>query len=164
MFYLDAIVNPSDDYFKRTCKLAIWSTIEPGVGINVASIACLRRLFQQVFTQSKAFGSRARQNPMQPSRIECTTTITQEHRPKSVQTTRHTSQATTLVSPLEHQQKSSAVKSMAEEMRMYGLDDYDNAITVTRRDFEEFVDNSSAVGRWSATHPNARTVASSSRK
>ena len=46
--YINSIVVPSGDFFVKTGKLAIWSTVEPGVGITVASVATLRPLFHTV--------------------------------------------------------------------------------------------------------------------
>jgi hypothetical protein len=43
--YVSSITVPTGDFFVATSRLAIWSTVEPGIGIGVASVATLRPLF-----------------------------------------------------------------------------------------------------------------------
>ncbi|KAF2669983.1 hypothetical protein BT63DRAFT_227240 [Microthyrium microscopicum] len=49
IFYVKSVMHPQEDFFINTKYLAIWSTIEPGVGIVVASLATLRPLFARCF-------------------------------------------------------------------------------------------------------------------
>jgi hypothetical protein len=45
MFYIDTLMDGSD-FLYATTDVALWSTIEPGIGITAGSIACLRPLFR----------------------------------------------------------------------------------------------------------------------
>jgi hypothetical protein len=45
MFYLHTLMN-GPDFLYATTDVALWSTIEPGIGITAGSIACLRPLFR----------------------------------------------------------------------------------------------------------------------
>ncbi|MCJ1246733.1 hypothetical protein MMC30_003942 [Trapelia coarctata] len=52
-------IGASSDFLYSTVDLAIWSTIEPGVGITAASLATLRPLFRSFFGK----GDASRSNP-----------------------------------------------------------------------------------------------------
>lgn len=45
MFYIDTLMD-GPDFLWATTDVAIWSTVEPGIGITAGSIACLRPLFR----------------------------------------------------------------------------------------------------------------------
>ncbi|KAH8725008.1 hypothetical protein GQ44DRAFT_739818 [Phaeosphaeriaceae sp. PMI808] len=45
MFYIHTLMN-GDDFLYATTDVALWSTVEPGIGITAGSIACLRPLFR----------------------------------------------------------------------------------------------------------------------
>jgi hypothetical protein len=45
MFYIDTLMD-GPDFLYSTTDVALWSTIEPGIGITAGSIACLRPLFR----------------------------------------------------------------------------------------------------------------------
>jgi hypothetical protein len=45
MFYVHTLMD-GPDFLYATTDVAIWSTVEPGIGIVAASIACLRPLFR----------------------------------------------------------------------------------------------------------------------
>jgi len=45
MFYIHTLMDGSD-FLYATTDVAIWSTVEPGIGIAAGSIACLRPLFR----------------------------------------------------------------------------------------------------------------------
>ncbi|KAF2025881.1 hypothetical protein EK21DRAFT_103588 [Setomelanomma holmii] len=45
MFYIHTLMD-GPDFLWRTTDIAIWSTVEPGIGIVAGSIACLRPLFR----------------------------------------------------------------------------------------------------------------------
>ena len=49
-----------DDFLYSTTNVAIWSTVEPGIGITAAALATLRPLFRSFLSRSKLFGSSAR--------------------------------------------------------------------------------------------------------
>ncbi|KAH8683351.1 hypothetical protein BGZ60DRAFT_217876 [Tricladium varicosporioides] len=53
------------DFLYSTSDVAIWSTVEPGIGIVASSMATLRPLFRTFFARSKLFGSRS--TPAPPS-------------------------------------------------------------------------------------------------
>lgn len=46
-------MTETGDFLFATTDVAIWSTVEPGVGIVAAAIACLRPLFRDFFGRSK---------------------------------------------------------------------------------------------------------------
>jgi hypothetical protein len=46
-----------DDFLYSTTDVAIWSTVEPGIGLTASSLATLRPLFRTFFSRSKLFGS-----------------------------------------------------------------------------------------------------------
>lgn len=46
-----------NDFLYSTTDVAIWSTVEPGIGITAAAMACLRPLFRTFLSRSKLFGS-----------------------------------------------------------------------------------------------------------
>lgn len=98
MVYLDANHRSTGAFFKNTSKLAIWSTIEPGVGIVAASAATLRRLFQHLFKTTTLFGAqtRRRSSAITPNTINCTTTIMQERTDMNGNMVRIISDTTTL--------------------------------------------------------------------
>jgi hypothetical protein len=45
MFYLHTLMD-GPDFLYATTDVALWSTVEPGIGITAGSIACLRPLFR----------------------------------------------------------------------------------------------------------------------
>jgi hypothetical protein len=45
-----------DDFLYSTTDVAIWSTVEPGIGITAAAMATLRPLFRTFLSRSKLFG------------------------------------------------------------------------------------------------------------
>jgi hypothetical protein len=45
------------DFLYSTTDVAIWSTVEPGIGITAAAMATLRPLFRTFFSRSKLLGS-----------------------------------------------------------------------------------------------------------
>lgn len=45
------------DFLYSTTDVAIWSTVEPGIGITAAAMACLRPLFRTFLSRSRLFGS-----------------------------------------------------------------------------------------------------------
>jgi hypothetical protein len=45
MFYINTLMDGSD-FLWATTDVALWSTVEPGIGITAGSIACLRPLFR----------------------------------------------------------------------------------------------------------------------
>jgi hypothetical protein len=45
MFYIRTLMN-GPDFLYATTDVAIWSTVEPGIGITAGSVACLRPLFR----------------------------------------------------------------------------------------------------------------------
>lgn len=45
MFYIHTLMD-GQDFLYSTTDIAIWSTVEPGIGIAAGSIACLRPLFR----------------------------------------------------------------------------------------------------------------------
>ncbi|KAF4628501.1 hypothetical protein G7Y89_g9653 [Cudoniella acicularis] len=45
------------DFLYSTTDVAIWSTVEPGIGITASAMATLRPLFRTFFARSKLFGS-----------------------------------------------------------------------------------------------------------
>lgn len=45
------------DFLYSTTDVAIWSTVEPGIGITAAAMATLRPLFRTFLSRSKLFGS-----------------------------------------------------------------------------------------------------------
>jgi hypothetical protein len=45
MFYIKTLMN-GPDFLWATTDVALWSTVEPGIGITAGSIACLRPLFR----------------------------------------------------------------------------------------------------------------------
>jgi hypothetical protein len=45
MFYIDTLMD-GPDFLYATTDVAIWSTVEPGIGITAGSAACLRPLFR----------------------------------------------------------------------------------------------------------------------
>ncbi|KAE9374487.1 hypothetical protein N431DRAFT_372091 [Stipitochalara longipes BDJ] len=49
-----------DDFLYSTTDVAIWSTVEPGIGITAAALATLRPLFRTFLSRSKLFGSSTR--------------------------------------------------------------------------------------------------------
>jgi hypothetical protein len=49
-----------DDFLYSTTDVAIWSTVEPGIGITAAAMATLRPLFRTFLSRSKLFGSSTR--------------------------------------------------------------------------------------------------------
>ena len=137
MVYLDTITVTTDEYFANTSNLAIWSTIEPGIGIIAASAATLRRLFQRFFKEPRLFGTLSRRSSGMPNTINCTTTITQEHTAAPGSEMRLDSNATTLRGTESSTRKGSvAERSMADEMRAYGMTDFEECASVTEQDLE----------------------------
>ncbi|RDI80370.1 Aldehyde dehydrogenase [Venturia inaequalis] len=53
LFYLHTISYPTGDFFVNASKLSILCTIEPGVGITVASLATVRPLFTSLVEKSR---------------------------------------------------------------------------------------------------------------
>lgn len=53
MIYLQPIAVPTGDFFVKINKLSLWSTVEPGVGITVASLATLRPLFSKLVERTR---------------------------------------------------------------------------------------------------------------
>ncbi|KAH8768053.1 hypothetical protein BGZ57DRAFT_766264, partial [Hyaloscypha finlandica] len=49
-----------NDFLYSTTDVAIWSTVEPGIGITAAALATLRPLFRTFLSRSKLFGSSTR--------------------------------------------------------------------------------------------------------
>ncbi|EXF73530.1 hypothetical protein CFIO01_02822 [Colletotrichum fioriniae PJ7] len=49
-FYIPTLLD-GEDFLYETSNFAIWSTVEPGIGIVAASIATLRPLYQMVLTK-----------------------------------------------------------------------------------------------------------------
>ncbi|KAG7071444.1 integral membrane protein [Colletotrichum scovillei] len=49
-FYIPTLLD-GEDFLYETSNFAIWSTVEPGIGIIAASIATLRPLYQMVLTK-----------------------------------------------------------------------------------------------------------------
>jgi hypothetical protein len=49
-----------NDFLYSTTDVAIWSTVEPGIGITAAAMATLRPLFRAFLSRSKLFGSSTR--------------------------------------------------------------------------------------------------------
>ncbi|KXH49473.1 hypothetical protein CSIM01_03761 [Colletotrichum simmondsii] len=49
-FYIPTLLD-DEDFLYETSNFAIWSTVEPGIGIVAASIAMLRPLYQMVLTK-----------------------------------------------------------------------------------------------------------------
>jgi hypothetical protein len=49
-----------NDFLYSTTDVAIWSTVEPGIGITAAAMATLRPLFRNFLSRSKLFGSSSR--------------------------------------------------------------------------------------------------------
>jgi hypothetical protein len=142
MIYLDSITVPSGSFFKNNSKLAVWSTVEPGIGITVASLATLRRLFQIIFRDGKAF--RLQPRLFAPTGITCMTTVTQvsNRYQETVTETRFGSEAT-VVATLNGNDGTALAKekSMADEMRAYGMKDFDQCATVTTKDLNDYVDD-----------------------
>lgn len=135
MVYLDAITVPTGSFFKNIAKLAIWSTIEPGIGIIAASVATLRHLFQRLFKHRKMFGARWTVTaPTTSNTIACTTTITQELSHMNSEMSRQVSNVTTLQGSAAWVGKSLIDRSMAVEMRAYGMHDFDECTTLTEHD------------------------------
>ncbi|KAL3419259.1 integral membrane protein [Phlyctema vagabunda] len=50
-------IGENKDFFYNTAKLTIWSTIEPGVGIIIGSLAALRPLFKSLLGKHTMFSS-----------------------------------------------------------------------------------------------------------
>lgn len=50
-------IGYNDDFLFNNTDVAIWSTVEPGMGITASSMACLRPLFQAFFSRSRLLGS-----------------------------------------------------------------------------------------------------------
>ncbi|KAF2815709.1 uncharacterized protein BDZ99DRAFT_432408 [Mytilinidion resinicola] len=66
-FYIDGLTR-TDDFFWNATNTAIWSTIEPGVGIIAGSLATMRPLFKSVFTSVRDLTSSASQISKRMSR------------------------------------------------------------------------------------------------
>jgi hypothetical protein len=45
MFYIHTLMD-GPDFLYSTMDVALWSTVEPGIGITAGSLACLRPLFR----------------------------------------------------------------------------------------------------------------------
>lgn len=128
MVYLDSITVPTGDFFRNISKLAVWSTIEPGIGITVASLATLRRLFQKIFSSTKLFSTqRARSNSLAP------TIMTQER----VGGPRLESDATAVAD--EAGLEMDREKSMGDEMRAYGMVDFEECSKYEEGDLDDMV-------------------------
>ena len=54
--YISQLTDTSDFLFATT-DVAIWSTVEPGIGITAAAIATLRPLFRTFLSRSRLMGS-----------------------------------------------------------------------------------------------------------
>lgn len=55
-----------DDFLYSTTDVAIWSTVEPGIGITAAAMATLRPLFRTFLSRSKLFGASSRSQNIHP--------------------------------------------------------------------------------------------------
>ncbi|KAL3427053.1 hypothetical protein PVAG01_00562 [Phlyctema vagabunda] len=60
--YINQLTETSDFLFSTT-DVAIWSTVEPGIGITAAAMATLRPLFQSFLARSKLLGSSSHAYP-----------------------------------------------------------------------------------------------------
>jgi hypothetical protein len=53
-------LNNRTDFLMVTTDIAKWSTIEPGIGITCAALACCRPVLRKIFSRSYLWGSLAR--------------------------------------------------------------------------------------------------------
>ncbi|RDW89487.1 hypothetical protein BP6252_01519 [Coleophoma cylindrospora] len=53
--FVNQLTNTTD-FLYGTTDVAIWSTVEPGIGLTAAAMATLRPLFRTFFSRSKLFG------------------------------------------------------------------------------------------------------------
>ena len=53
----------TDDFLYANTDVAIWSTVEPGLGITAGAMACLRPLFQKFLSGSRFFASSRARTP-----------------------------------------------------------------------------------------------------
>jgi hypothetical protein len=61
MFYLSSYVASAETKFTGLSQLIIWSQVETGISITVASLATLRPLFNQAVEVVRRSGPRSRQ-------------------------------------------------------------------------------------------------------
>ncbi|EHK99995.1 hypothetical protein M7I_4078 [Glarea lozoyensis 74030] len=57
------------DFLWSTTDVAIWSTVEPGIGLTASAMATLRPLFRTFFARSRLFGSTEPLDPSKPSKM-----------------------------------------------------------------------------------------------
>jgi hypothetical protein len=133
MLYLHSITIPTGELFVDISKLSIWSTVEPGVGITVSSLATLRPLVTKV-VEKTCPSSLSRTSQQQPSSSEDAHTNIANHKRDG---SGITSSDTTMVPaspyrPLDNEEnafsrqsvltdKAESVRDIEAEMRSYGM-------------------------------------------
>lgn len=151
MLYLHTISVPTGQFFVNVSNLSIWSTIEPGVGITVASLATLRPLFSSLVEKTRRPCATYHTSPHQTSSRgkPC------KHAASTQTYTGHDSLGmssdTTVValSPIcptsgpfpKHEGrmgKDEKVEDIETEMRAYGMSDLSNPTTLDEEDFDRY--------------------------
>lgn len=154
MLYLHTITVPTGEFFVNVSNLSVWSTIEPGVGITVASLATLRPLFSRIVEKTRRPSTASHTSPHQTSNggNACT-------RAASMQTyvgdgSVGMSSDTTVIPPSpfhsmggafqdqpkygRRTSKEENIEDIEAEMRAYGMSDLGKCATLHEEDFDRY--------------------------
>ncbi|TLD18271.1 Aldehyde dehydrogenase [Venturia nashicola] len=151
MLYLHTISVPNEQYFVNVSNLSIWSTIEPGVGITVASLATLRPLFSSLVEKTRRSSVTFTASPHQTSSGDDTRTGAASMQTYTGDGSLGTSSDTTVValSPItpnsgsfsKHEKRSSEHEKLEDietEMRAYGMPGLGKTTTSDEADFNRY--------------------------
>ena len=59
LFYLGALITPTEHFYDKNTYISVWSLLEPGVGITATSLATLRPLVRRIFNINNVQNSRS---------------------------------------------------------------------------------------------------------
>lgn len=181
MLYLDTITVPTGQFFVNVHNLSVWSTIEPGVGITVASLATLRPLFSSLVEKTR--------RPSVASHTSPHMTASSGGKMSTGATSMQTytgdgsigmSSDTTVVAPSTRRptdgtsprydrrtSKEEKIEDIEAEMRAYGMTDLSKPTTLDEEDFDRYAPEAQRAGdrekriRWfqsqrAVRHPTPR--------
>jgi hypothetical protein len=154
MLYLHSITVPTGEFFVNISKLSVWSTIEPGVGITVASLATLRPLLAKVVERTRRASVPSQSSQLNPSNAHNTnmnpSSMTNHTRDDSV----GMSSDTTIAPPGLHglqghtykvssktslrMSREESIQDIEAEMCAYGMSNFNSCATLDEENLDRY--------------------------
>jgi hypothetical protein len=153
MLYLHTITVPTGEFFVNISKLSIWSTVEPGVGITVASLATLRPLFSKLVERTRRASNASYSSQHQSSSADNAYTHPASMKTQTRDDSVGMNSKSIIVSPFPHRllddtcqasskyslptSKEEKIEDIEAETRAYGMSGLNKCATLDEENFDQ---------------------------